>query len=149
MEQTIFVIRPSISPVITLYIITLLVLVFFVFLMFASQNINFLFFGILFQFITIDKHLGRNFTIYTLTTENIKIRAGIIGKTQIMIPLAKVQNVAFNYSIIQRLYGIGNLLIESASDQGAIPFTNIEKPEEYSKKILDATKNYQKNNSQP
>jgi uncharacterized membrane protein YdbT with pleckstrin-like domain len=149
MEQIIFTIRPSMKPIAALYILTLLVLVFFALLALEFKFTIFLLMGFLFPVAPAVIHMDRQFTIYTLTDENIRIRVGVIGKTQVMIPLEKVQNISFSYSLIQRIFGTGNLLIESASQQGAIPFKNIDKPEEFSKQILEELKNYSKSISQP
>lgn len=149
MEQTVFTIRPSIRPIYFFYIIALIILAFFVFLAVKFHNIFILFPGLLFPFWPGFMHMGRHFTIYTLTNENIKVRTGIIGKTQTMIPLAKVQNVTFSYSITQRVLGIGDVLIKSASEKGAIPFADIDRPEECSRKILEVIKNYHKSDGQP
>lgn len=149
MEETIFTIRPSMRPIGVFYAACLVVLAFFVFLAIKFHSIFFIFPGLLFLFAPAAMQIRRRFTIYTLTNENIKIRTGIIGKTQTMIPLAKVQNVSFSYSIIQRMLGIGDILLESAAEKGAVPFLDIDKPEECSRQILEVIKNYHKAAAQP
>jgi uncharacterized membrane protein YdbT with pleckstrin-like domain len=92
------------------------------------------FFMLLVSFV---KHIKRNSTTYTLTSEKLKIKTGILGKAENNVPLSKIQNVGSAYSLPQRILGIGNIVIESAGSKiGDIPLRDIEKPDEYVQKIL-------------
>jgi len=149
MEEIIFTIRSSMRPIIALYILVFLLFIFTIILhSFFAIFIGFITFIILIEVIII--HLQRNFTIYTLTSDNIKFRTGIIGKRVTTIPLIKIQDVTSVFSITQRLFGVGNVLIESATERiGGVRLRNIEKPEEYAKQILEAARNIQKGINQP
>lgn len=132
MEQTIFTAQPSFRIARANYI-----LAGFFFLVGLLMHF-FYFFAILFLLGGIVGHLKRNNTIYTLTTEKIKIKTGVIGKAENNIPLSKIQNVASAYSVSQRLFGVGSVVIESAGGRiGGIALKDIEKSDEYAKQILD------------
>ena len=135
-EQTIFSIKPSIRPLIPLYILAALLFIIPMWLgniYFAAIPIAAL------AAIFFAKHLKIIFTKYTLDSRNITIRTGLLSKKQQMIPLVRVQNISFKYSIWQRILGIGDVLVESAAEQrSGIKFKNVENPEALSKKILEA-----------
>jgi uncharacterized membrane protein YdbT with pleckstrin-like domain len=150
MEQTIFTIRPSMRPIIVLYSLVFLL---FIFTIAASSSLIAIFSGVIALIAFIEVlilHIQRNFTIYTLTSESIRFRTGIIAKRETTIPLIKTQNVTFGFSIAQRLFGVGNVIIESAAEHiGGVCLRNIERPEEYAKQILETVKSQQKNTNQP
>lgn len=68
-------------------------------------------------------------TNFVLTTSRLIYRSGVIAKSGIEIPLDRINTVFFNQSVIQRLFGMGNLEIESAGEQGRQTFTRISKPQ--------------------
>ena len=56
-------------------------------------------------------------THFVITTNRVLVREGVLSRTGIDIPLARVNSVQFRHSFFQRLLGCGTLLIESASDE--------------------------------
>ncbi|GGK65643.1 membrane protein [Sphaerisporangium melleum] len=66
-------------------------------------------------------------TSYTLTTHRFNISTGILSKSEDDIPLAKVNSVSSDQSIVERLLGCGTLVVESASDRGEIVLKDIPK----------------------
>lgn len=71
------------------------------------------------------------FTSYVLTSERLITRTGMIARSGIELPLASINNVLFNQSVIERLLKSGDLLIESAGESGQSKFTNIPDPERF------------------
>lgn len=69
-------------------------------------------------------------TLHVITNERLVYRAGFIGKHGTEIPLEVIQNVAFNQTIIERIFGTGDLMIESAGTHGQTRYRDIPKPEE-------------------
>ncbi len=69
-------------------------------------------------------------TIHAITNERVIYRAGWISKVGKEIPLENVNDVAFSQSVIERVFGTGDLLIESAGTHGQSRYTDIPKPEE-------------------
>lgn len=67
-------------------------------------------------------------TRFTLTTDRLKVRSGFIRRQGIEIPLERVNTVFFSQTIFERLIGSGDLVIESAGEQGQQKFTDIRKP---------------------
>lgn len=68
-------------------------------------------------------------TLHVVTNERVIYRAGFIGKRGKEIPLEVINDVAFNQRIIERLFGTGDLLIESAGTHGQTRYRDIPAPE--------------------
>lgn len=67
-------------------------------------------------------------TYFVLTTDRVIWRSGVISKHGIEIPLERINTVFFHQRILERLLGLGDLEIESASKDGAQRFEDIRKP---------------------
>jgi uncharacterized membrane protein YdbT with pleckstrin-like domain len=78
---------------------------------------------------------------YYLTDLRLIEERGIIGKRIMMAPLNKVQDITCKFGIMGRIFGFGNLEIESAGTYGKIVFSFIANPrkrkEEINKAILE------------
>jgi uncharacterized membrane protein YdbT with pleckstrin-like domain len=68
-------------------------------------------------------------TLHVVTNERLIYRAGFIAKQGTEIPLEVIQNVAFNQTLIERVFGTGDLMIESAGTHGQTRYRDIPKPE--------------------
>lgn len=88
-------------------------------------------------FFPVLKHIQRNRVLYTLTTSKIEIEFGIISRTVRNIPLRNVQDVTIRAGLTERLLGIGDVLIDSASDAGKIIFRQIPNPRRQADLLLE------------
>ncbi len=68
-------------------------------------------------------------TLHVITNERLIYRAGFIAKSGTEIPLEVIQNVAFNQTIFERIFGTGDLMIESAGTHGQTRYRDIPGPE--------------------
>ncbi len=68
-------------------------------------------------------------TGYTITNERVVYRAGVLARQGVEIPLESITNVSFSQSFFERLIRSGDLLIESAGEQGQSRYTDIPDPE--------------------
>jgi len=68
-------------------------------------------------------------THFVLTSDRLITRSGVIAKQSKEIPLERINDVAFTQSILDRMLGAGDLLIESAGERGQNKITNVRKPE--------------------
>jgi|SRR3954451_444855 uncharacterized membrane protein YdbT with pleckstrin-like domain len=57
---------------------------------------------------------------YVITNRRVIVRSGIIARQGRDMPLARVNDVHFDYGIIDRLLGCGNLVVESAGETGRL-----------------------------
>jgi uncharacterized membrane protein YdbT with pleckstrin-like domain len=69
-------------------------------------------------------------TNFVITTHRLIFRQGIFAKHGVEIPLERVMNVNFNQTILERIVGAGDLLIESGGKDGQQRFSDIRKPEQ-------------------
>jgi membrane protein YdbS with pleckstrin-like domain len=82
------------------------------------------------------RHLQRNLTSYTLTAGEIEISAGLFSRSTHHVPLGSVQNIFVSASLAERLAGIGNVVIDSASEAGKIQLRHVRNPRKYADLIL-------------
>jgi uncharacterized membrane protein YdbT with pleckstrin-like domain len=68
-------------------------------------------------------------THLVLTTERLIFRSGVVAKFGREIPLERINDVTFSQSLFERIIGAGDLLVESAGEQGQSRFSNIRDPE--------------------
>jgi membrane protein YdbS with pleckstrin-like domain len=82
------------------------------------------------------RHLQRNLTRYTLTADEVEISAGLFSRHTHHVPLGSVQNIFVGASLAERLAGIGNVVIDSASAAGKIQLRHVRNPRKYADLIL-------------
>lgn len=68
-------------------------------------------------------------TLHVITNERLIYRTGFIAKRGTEIPLEVIQNVAFGQTLLERILGTGNLMIESAGTHGQTRYRDIPNPE--------------------
>ena len=78
-------------------------------------------------------------TLFVLTTDRLITRRGVIAREATEIPLERINDVAFKQSVLERLVGAGDLLIESAGERGQTRITNVKRPEQVQLRIYQAT----------
>lgn len=67
-------------------------------------------------------------TNFAVTSERLIVRRGIIAKNGVEIPLDRINTVFFQQSILERFLGAGDLVVESASEQGRQVFSDVDNP---------------------
>ncbi len=84
------------------------------------------------------------YTKYYLTNLRLVEKRGVIGKIIVSISLDKVQDVKCKFGIIGRIFGFGDLEIESAGTLGKIIFNFIPSPRKFQEKIQKAIQEIKK-----
>jgi len=74
---------------------------------------------------------------FVVTNERVIHRQGLISKTSMEIPLDRIQNVRFHQGIFERMIGAGDVILESAGEQGTNTFSDIRHPEQTQKVIYE------------
>jgi membrane protein YdbS with pleckstrin-like domain len=83
------------------------------------------------------KHLKRNTVKYTLTDSKIEIDQGLIARKTRNIPLRNIQDVTVSTTIMQRIFGFGDLVIENANEIGGQTLLdNIPQPRRHAEMLL-------------
>jgi uncharacterized membrane protein YdbT with pleckstrin-like domain len=66
---------------------------------------------------------------FVITNDRLIYRSGVFAKRGIQIPLERVNNVNFKQGILERIVGAGDLLVESAGEDGQQRFTDVRHPD--------------------
>lgn len=56
-------------------------------------------------------------THFVVTTDRVIAREGVLKRIGIDIPMSRINSVRFEHDLLDRIFGCGTLIIESASDQ--------------------------------
>ncbi len=56
-------------------------------------------------------------THFIVTTDRVMAREGVVNRTGIDIPLGRINSVRFEHGLVDRIFGCGTLIIESASQE--------------------------------
>lgn len=87
----------------------------------------------------IRRHIQRQFTKATIAGDKLRYEVGALAKTTRNISLPKVQDVRVDQSVSQRMFGIGNLAIETAGEASRLTIRNIDQPQVVAEQILAAS----------
>lgn len=68
-------------------------------------------------------------THYVFTTHRLLLRTGLLTRKGRDIPYARVNDVSFEQGVIQRMFALGTLMVQSASEQGAVVFKDMPRVE--------------------
>lgn len=74
---------------------------------------------------------------FVVTTDRVIHRSGWLAKSSMEIPLERLNDVTFRQSVLERIVGAGDLVIESGGEFGQNRFTDIRKPERVQKLIFE------------
>lgn len=75
-------------------------------------------------------------THFAVTDRRVMFRTGVFNKSGIDIPIARINSVQFRHDFIDRLFGAGTLIIESASDE-PLEFNDIPRVEQVHSLLYD------------
>jgi uncharacterized membrane protein YdbT with pleckstrin-like domain len=70
-------------------------------------------------------HLRRQRYRYTLTNYKIEVQTGILARTTRNILLGKIQDVTVTSTILKRMVGIGDIVLETAGEAGRVMLRNV------------------------
>ncbi len=87
--------------------------------------VGFVAFGLLMLFVAAFNyavvHLELDMLRYTLTDRAIRLRRGVLAVEEVTLSYANIQNVKYNQGPVQRYFGIGDLIVETAGGGGVNP----------------------------
>jgi uncharacterized membrane protein YdbT with pleckstrin-like domain len=67
-------------------------------------------------------------TQFIVTSDRLISRTGVLAKRGREIPLDRLNDISFHQSIFERIIGSGDLMIESAGEQGQEVFGDVRRP---------------------
>jgi uncharacterized membrane protein YdbT with pleckstrin-like domain len=68
-------------------------------------------------------------TRYVVTNRRVLMRNGVLSRTGRDVPLTRVNDVSFSRTIVERCFGSGTLIIESAGDRGQVMLRDVPRVE--------------------
>ena len=93
--------------------------------------------GLLVLLVPLFYHIRKKLVRYTLTETTIEIDRGLVSRTTQNIPLRRIQDVTVTATVAQRMLGLGDLVIDNASeDGGKIILDDIDSPKKYAELML-------------
>ena len=92
------------------------------------EGLCFIISSFVFPFVMLVFYLDWKFNRLYLTNLRLIKERGIIGKYYLVIWLKNVQDVGCSYGILGRIFGFGDLIIESAGTFGKMEFKGLPKP---------------------
>ena len=84
----------------------------------------------------LSKALGRRFTKIQIEAERLYYEQGALSKQTRIIQVHKIQEVRVHQSLGQRLFGVGDLSIETAGEASRLTISNIDQPRAVAEHIL-------------
>src|SRR5918911_3640196 len=82
-------------------------------------------------------HVKRNMIEYTLTNHKLEIAQGFLTRTTRNFTLRNIQDVTVQATLLQRMLGYGNVMIEDAAEgAGTTRLHNVQNPRQYADMIL-------------
>jgi uncharacterized membrane protein YdbT with pleckstrin-like domain len=87
----------------------------------------------------IRRHIAQRFTKATIAGDKLRYEVGALGKTTRNISLPKVQDARVDQAVIQRMFGVGNLAIETAGEASRLMIRNVDRPQQVAEEILAAS----------
>jgi len=75
-------------------------------------------------------HLRQHFTKLTILDDMLRYERGILGRTTRTILISKVQDVTVYQRVGQRIFGVGDLSIETAGKSSWEAFVDFDRPQE-------------------
>jgi membrane protein YdbS with pleckstrin-like domain len=134
-----FDIRPTLIFVKAGYVATAISAVLLVAILAALTvpTIYAIFVGLLLFLVPAYFHVQQKLLRYKLTETSLEIDSGLIATNTQNIPLRRIQDVTVSATALQRLTGLGDIVIDNASeDGGKVALHHIDRPRIYADMLL-------------
>lgn len=121
-DRRLFSVNPTVKFVIAGYLLAVisafLVVAFFSVFLPGVGSLFAVFAGLALLLIPAFFHIKKKLVRYTLTEAKLEIDAGLISRTTTSVPLRRVQDVTVRTSILQRMLGFGDIIVDNAGTDG-------------------------------
>lgn len=85
-------------------------------------------------------HFGRRMISMRLHDDHLTLETGFLSRTRRTVDMAKIQDVTVRQSLGQRILGVGDLMMESAGEAGAMAIANLDNPRAIADEILASSR---------
>ena len=83
------------------------------------------------------RYFQRQYAKATITGDRLRYEAGMTARSTRNIQLSKIQDVRVDQGVMQRVFGVGNLSIETAGESSRLTLMNVDKPQELADEIMN------------
>ena len=84
-----------------------------------------------------ERALRRRVITTTITGDRLRYETGAISKSTRTIQLSKLQDVRVDQRLMQRIFNVGNLSLETAGEASRLTIQNVDKPQALADEILN------------
>jgi len=81
-------------------------------------------------------HFSRRMISMRFHDDHLTLETGFLSRTRRTVDMAKIQDVTVRQSLGQRILGVGDLMLESAGEAGAMAIANLDNPRAIADQIL-------------
>jgi putative membrane protein len=81
--------------------------------------------------------LRRQFSIVTISGDRLRFETGFASKSTRTIQLSKIQDVRVDQRPLQRMFGVGNISIETAGEASRLTIPDVDRPQTVADEVLD------------
>ena len=81
--------------------------------------------------------LRRQFTKTTIAGDRLRYDTGTFAKSTRTIQLSKLQDVRVDQNVTQRMFGVGNLSIETSGEASRLTIEDVDQPQTLADEILN------------
>ena len=85
----------------------------------------------------IKRHIQRQTVKLTIAGEKLRYETGLASKSTRLIQLPKVQDVRVVQSLFERMFGVGDISIETAGEASRLIVENLDRPQQLAEQIID------------
>jgi len=93
--------------------------------------------SLLFLLWPIKRHIQRQSVKLTIAGEKLRYETGLASRSTRIIQLPKVQDVRAIQSFWQRIFGVGDVSIETAGEYSRLIVENLDRPQQLAEQITD------------
>lgn len=97
--------------------------------------------------LTMMRHIRKRLAKITIMGDKLRYESGLFAKSTRTVELVKVQDVRVDQTIWQRMFGIGDLSLETAGGSSRIEMDGIDRPQEAVDHILELARTHRANPS--
>ena len=81
--------------------------------------------------------LRRQYTSFIVSGDRLRMETGAFAKTSRTIQLSKVQDVSVHQTVMQRIFSVGHIWIETAGQASRVTLDDIDHPQAVADQLLD------------
>ena len=81
--------------------------------------------------------LRRQFTKTTISGDRLRYETGAFAKSTRTMQLSKLQDVRVDQNVTQRMFGVGNLSLETSGETSRLTIEDVDSPQALADEIMD------------